>query len=85
MGSRMKRQKLIALIENGACIAVTGFVLILFPSSIVNAQQPPSNKCVAVYNIEYKAAKREKLLRTKAGMYVRTGRLLRRYYWYCRW
>jgi hypothetical protein len=80
----MKREKRIALIENGACAAVIGSMLIAFPLSSAKAQQPPRNGCVAVSKREYDSAKREKLLRNRYGAYVRTGRLLRRFYWYCR-
>ena len=80
----MRREKLIALIENRACTAVIGLTLIAFPSSPVNAeQQPPRKGCIAVSKMEYDRAKREKLLRNRNGAYVRTGRLWRRYYWYC--
>ena len=79
----MRREKLVALIENAACTAVIGLMLIVFPFSSVNAEQPPRKGCVAVDKREYDAAKREKLLRDRYGTYVRTGRLWRRYYWYC--
>jgi hypothetical protein len=79
----MKLGKFIALIENGACAAVIGLMLIAVPSSSVNAEQPPRTGCVAVSKHEYASAKKEKLLRNRYGTYVRTGRLWRRYYWYC--
>jgi hypothetical protein len=79
----MKQGNLIALIKNGAFTAVIGLMLISFPSSSVNAEQPPRKGCVAVPKIEYDSAKREKLLRNRNGAYVRTGRIWRRYYWYC--
>jgi hypothetical protein len=80
----MKRGELITLIENGACTAVIGLMLIAFSSSSVNAQQPPRKGCVAVSKSEYSSAKRQKLLRSMYGSYLRTGRLWwRYYYWYC--
>ena len=79
----MRRGKLVALIENAACTAVIGLMLIAFPSSSVNAEQPPRKGCVAVDKREYDSAKRENLLRDRYGTYVRTGRLWQRYYWYC--
>ena len=79
----MRRGKLVALIESGACTAVIGLMLIAFPSVPVNAQQPPQMGCVAVSKFEYAAAKKEKLLRNRYGTYARTGKLWRRYYWYC--
>jgi hypothetical protein len=53
------------------------------PSSSVNAQQPPQDNCVEVPKIQYDSAKKQYLLRNESGMYVRTGRLFRRHYWYC--
>ena len=79
----MKRKVSIAFIVNRVCTAVIGLMLIATPSSAVNAEQPPWKGCVAVSKVEYDAAKKEHLLRTKFGTYVRTGRLWRRYYWYC--
>jgi len=81
----MQRREFIGLIENGACTVVIGLMLIALSSSSVNAQQPPRNGCVAVSKIEYYSAKRQNLLRNRLGTYVRTGHLLRRYYWYCHW
>jgi hypothetical protein len=80
----MKRGKLIALIENGACTAVIGLALMAFPTASAKAQQPPRTGCVAVSKSEYASANRQKLLRNRYGTYVRTGRPLRRFYWYCR-
>jgi hypothetical protein len=81
----MKRREFLTLIESGAYIAVIGLMVIAFPSTSVNAQQAPRKGCVAIDKREYDSAKREKMLRTELGAYVRTGRLWRRYYWYCHW
>ena len=72
-------------IEAAACTAVIGLMLIAFSSSSVNADQPkpPRKGCVAVSKDEYNSAKRQKLLRDLYGSYLRTGRLLKHYYWYC--
>lgn len=80
----MKRRNLIALIENGSLSCAIGLMLIAFPSSSVNAEQPPGKQCVSVPKQEYDSAKRQKLLDTRFSTYVRTGRLGRRSYWYCR-
>jgi hypothetical protein len=77
-------RKPITLIENGACIAVIGLMLIAFPSSSVGAEQPPYKGCVGVSKGTYQIAKKKKLLGNRFGTYVRTGRLWHRYYWYCR-
>ena len=80
----MKPGKLIALFDNGMFAAVIGLMLIAFPSSSANAEQPPRKGCRAVSKIEYDSAKREYLLRNRfGGMYVRTGHFWRHYYWYC--
>jgi hypothetical protein len=79
----MRRREFITLIENGACIAVIGLVLVAFSSSSVNAEQLPPKGCLAVSKSEYDSAKRQNLLRTRFARYMRTGRLLKRYYWYC--
>ena len=76
----MTWRNLIALI--GASICAIGFMLIAFPSPWVNAE-PPQKGCVAVSKEEYDSAKRQKLLHTRYSTYVRTGRLGRRYDWYC--
>jgi hypothetical protein len=79
----MKRREFIGLIENRTCTVVIGLVLIACLSSSVNAEQPPRNGCRAASKIEYDSAKKQYLLRNRFGMYVRTGRLFRRHYWYC--
>ena len=79
----MRRGKLITLIENGACTAVIGLMLIALPSSAVNAEQPPPKGCAPVSKSEYDSVKRQNLLHSRFTRYVRTGRLLKRYYWYC--
>ena len=79
----MNRREFIKLFENGACTIAVGLALIPFPTSSVNAEQPTRTGCLAVSKSEYDSANRKKMLRTKFGKYERTGRLWRRYYWYC--
>jgi hypothetical protein len=74
----MRRRKFIALVA-----AVFGLILIARPCSAASADQPPQEGCVAVPKIQYDSAKNKNLLRNRFGMYVRTGRFLRRRYWYC--
>ena len=62
---------------------VCGLMLVTFSFLAVNAQQAPDKRCVAVSKQEYDSAKAQNLLRTRYSTYVRTGRLWRRYYWYC--
>lgn len=77
----MHQRNRIAL--SGACICVIGLMLLTFPCSSVNAEQPPRAGCAAVSKQEYDSAKRQKLLRSRFSSYVRTGRMGQRYYWYC--
>lgn len=79
----MKQGNLIAPIANGTLSCAIGLMLVAFPSSSGNAEQPPDKQCVSVSKQEYDSAKRQKLLRTRFSTYVRTGRLGRRSYWYC--
>ena len=76
-------RKRIKQTETGACAALLGLMLIAFSPSQANAQQPPRNGCAVVAKSEYDIAKRQNLLHTRFGGYVRTGRPLRRVYWYC--
>ena len=77
----MKRKNFIALIGVWTC--AIGLMLIAFPSQSENAEQPPSEQCVAVSKQEYDSADRQKLLHTRFSTYARTGQLGRRFYWYC--
>jgi hypothetical protein len=58
-------------------------MLLALSSSSMSAEQPPFAGCRTASKIEYDSAKRDYLLRNKFGAYVRTGRVWRRYYWYC--
>jgi hypothetical protein len=44
---------------------------------------PPREGCRAASQIEYDSAKKSDLLRNRVGLYVRTGGIWRRRYWYC--
>lgn len=87
----MKRATLIANSEDRFSIAMIGLIsiviiglmLIPFPSSSPNAQQPAPKGCFAVSKIQYASAKKENLLRTSFAAYARTGLLFHHYYWYC--
>ena len=69
------------LIAVPCALGVAAFSFSLSPAK---AQQPPYTGCVAVSKQEYNSAKRQKMLRTRFSAYVRTGRIGRRFYWYCR-
>jgi hypothetical protein len=68
---------------DGLLVAAISAVLIALTTSSLNAQQPPREGCRATSKVEYDSAKRQYLLRGRFGMYVRTGSLWRRYYWFC--
>ena len=76
-------RKLIKQTVTGACAALLGLMLFTFSPSQATAQQPPRAGCATVAKGEYDSAKKQNLLHTKFGGYVRTGRPLRRVYWYC--
>jgi len=61
-------------------IGATSTALWLSP---VTAPQPLSDGCRAASKIEYDSAKKTYLLQNRFGMYVRSGRIWRRHYWYC--
>jgi hypothetical protein len=54
-----------------------------FLSTPAIAVQPPSEHCRPASKIEFESAKKDFLLRSRFGGYVRTGRVWRRHYWYC--
>jgi hypothetical protein len=74
----MRRRKLFAF-----CAAAIGFALIASPASSAIAEQPPQDGCIAVPKIQYDSAKKQFLLVGRYGMYVRTGHIWHRRYWYC--
>jgi hypothetical protein len=65
------------------CIAATGATLVAAPSSSAKAQLP-WERCRAVSKVEYDSAKRDNLLSTRVGTYLRAGTFWRRRYPYCR-
>jgi len=64
--------------------AIATVLMAAIASSSASAQQPPRENCVAVSKGEYDSASRTNRLSNRVGSYVRTRRLWRRYYWYCR-
>jgi len=72
---------------SASLVAVTATVaamLAAFPASAIRAApQPPNDRCRAASTLEYNSARKQFLLRSRFGMYVRTGWAWRRRYWYC--
>jgi hypothetical protein len=63
---------------------VVAAILLATPlSSPALAQQAPRANCVAVTKQEYNNARKTKLQRHRFGEYLRTGRVLKRFYWFC--
>jgi hypothetical protein len=67
-----------------AATATVAAMLATFPTSAIRAAlQPPTDRCRAASKLEYNSARKQFLLRSRFGMYVRTGWAWRRRYWYC--
>jgi hypothetical protein len=64
-------------------LMIAGVSLALLPTR-VDAQQAPRPNCVAVTKQEYNNARKSRLQQHRFGEYVRTGRVLKRSYWFCR-
>jgi hypothetical protein len=67
-----------------AAAAAIAAVLMIFPGAAFSAApQPPNDRCRPASKLEYTSARKQFLLRSRFGMYVRTGWAWRRRYWYC--
>jgi hypothetical protein len=64
-------------------LALMATLVMVAAASSANAVQPPNSRCRPASKIEYNSAKKQFLLRNRSGMYVRTGWVWRRHYWYC--
>ena len=60
-----------------ALTVIIGWLISVFASSLVSAQQPPGDSCRLVSKIEYNAAKAEYLLMSGSRVYVQTGHFWR--------
>jgi hypothetical protein len=74
----LPRRKFIAL-----CSALIASTFAASPCLAANSEPPPWEGCAAVPKIQYDSAKQKFLLVGRFGYYLRTGRFLRRRYWYC--
>ena len=63
--------------------AAAAVVAIILSSSAANAEKPPWQGCRPASKVEYESAKRQYLLRSRVGTYVKTGPIWKRSYWYC--
>jgi hypothetical protein len=65
-----------------AVAVVIAASLLACPSSFAKPL-PPRDGCRPVSKIEYNAAKRELLLKSRARVYILTGPFWRRQHWHC--
>lgn len=68
--------------KRSIAVGLPAFLILACPAFAATAQ-PPRPGCTAVDKREYDAARKRYLLQTRNGEYLRTGRILRRQYWYC--
>lgn len=78
----MTRCGLLTKFERGMLVAAAAMTLIAL-SGAAFAQQAPRAGCVAVTKQEYNNARKSRLQQHRFGSYVRAGRVLKRYYWFC--
>jgi hypothetical protein len=69
--------------QSSVTVAVVIAASLLACASTIAKPLPPREGCRAVSKIEYNAAKREYLLRSRARVYIRTGPFWQRHYWHC--
>jgi len=72
-----------ASLENGTLLAVGIVALSLVSISAARAESPPWEGCRPASKVEYVSAKDNYLLRNRSGVYVQTGPIWHRSYWYC--
>src|SRR5215471_13638138 len=72
-----------SFLQNSLLVAFVMTGSLLACSATLAKPLPPNEGCRRVSKIEYNAAKREYLLKSRARMYIRTGSLWRRHYWHC--
>ena len=69
--------------QSSVTVAIVIAAPLLACASAIAKPFPPREGCRPVSKIEYNAAKREYLLRSRARVYIRTGPFWRRHYWHC--
>jgi hypothetical protein len=66
----------------GFCV-LTALVVLLSGPFPAFAASPPKAGCRPVSKLEYNIAKKENVIISRGGRYVRTGPLWRRNFWHC--
>jgi hypothetical protein len=69
--------------QNSVAVAVVIAASLLACPSAIAKPLPPREGCRSISKIEYNAAKREHLLKSRARVYISTGPFWRRQYWHC--
>jgi hypothetical protein len=64
------------------CVLAT-FVALLSGCLVAFAAAPPKAGCRPVSKLEYNIAKKENVIISQGGRYLRTGPLWRRNFWHC--
>ena len=76
-------EALISFLQNSLPVAVVIIASLLACASANAKSLPPREGCRPISKIEYNAAKREYLLKSRARVYIRTGPFWRHQYWHC--
>ena len=69
--------------KSGMAVAVVIAASLLAYASAIAKPFPPRERCRPVSKIEFNAAKREHLLKSRASVYILTGPFWRRQHWHC--
>jgi hypothetical protein len=69
--------------QNSVAVAIVIAAVLLACASAIAKPFPPREGCRPVSKIEYNAAKREHLLKSRARVYILTGPFWRRQHWHC--
>jgi hypothetical protein len=69
--------------KSGMAVAVVIAASLLAYASAIAKPFPPREGCRPVSKIEFNAAKREHLLKSRARVYILTGPFWRRQHWHC--
>ena len=78
-----KMEGLTSFLQNSLPVVVVIIASLLACASVSAKPPPPREGCRPISKIEYNAAKREYLLKSKTRVYIRTGPFRRRQYWHC--
>jgi len=74
---------LMSFLQNSLLIAVAITASLLACAQTIAKPLPPREGYRPISKIEYNAAKREYLLKSRARVYIRAGPFWRRHYWHC--